>query len=59
MFQQQPLVEKGRDKDITESSSYTNNNLQLGNRRVGVKEPVAKLVDTHYTVLLLALTGQP
>lgn len=59
MFQQQPLVETGRDKDITERSSYTNNNLQLGNRGVGVKKPVAKLVDTHYTVLLLALTGQP
>lgn len=53
------MVETGRDKDITESSSYTNNNLQLGNRGVGVKRPVAKLVDPHYTVLLLAPTGQP
>lgn len=59
MSQQQPLVERGWNKDIAERSWYTNNNLQLGNRRVGVKRPVAKLVDTHYTVLLLALGGQP
>jgi len=59
MFQQQPLVEAGKDKDITESSSYTNTDLQFGKRRVGVKRPVAKLVDNHYTVLSLALMGQP
>lgn len=53
------MVETGKDKVITKSSSYTNNDLKLGKRRVGVKGPVAELVDIHYTVLLLALTGQP